>query len=98
MNNRISYTNQRSYSLYASVLRKKTGEWGLVNKPKSALIICPKRATSNSSFASSSILSRTNAPMFALTIGTVALCFQVMVLYPWHHELSRQIDALQVIL
>ena len=40
--------------------------------------------------------SRDNIPVFALTIGAIAFCFQVTVLYPWHHVLSKQIDALEV--
>jgi hypothetical protein len=34
-------------------------------------------------------------PVASITIGLVALCFQVFVLYPWHYELSQQFDNLQ---
>lgn len=33
----------------------------------------------------------------SLGIGVSALCFQTMVLYPWHHELSSEIQGLKAI-
>jgi hypothetical protein len=35
-------------------------------------------------------------PPFALLVGLTALCFQIAVLYPWHHELSEQFEEVQV--
>jgi hypothetical protein len=35
-------------------------------------------------------------PPFALLVGITALCFQIAVLYPWHHELSDQFIEVQV--
>jgi hypothetical protein len=35
------------------------------------------------------------APVASLIIGTVALFFQVFVLYPWHDELSREFADLR---
>ena len=33
----------------------------------------------------------------SLGIGVTALCFQTMILYPWHHELSGEIQELKAI-
>lgn len=35
-------------------------------------------------------------PIYGAIVGTCALCFQVAVLYPWHHELSDQFEEVQV--
>jgi len=35
-------------------------------------------------------------PSFNMLIGTTALTFQVMVLYPWHLKLDDELKALQV--
>lgn len=35
-------------------------------------------------------------PLIGIFIGSVALTFQLTVLYPWHDELSAQFDELQV--
>ena len=43
-----------------------------------------------------SVLRRENVPIGALIVGLSAFCFQVFVLFPWHYELSEQIDALEV--
>ena len=34
-------------------------------------------------------------PVINLVISTCALTFQITVLYPWHHKLSLQLDALE---
>ena len=34
-------------------------------------------------------------PFVPIVIGTIALCFQIFVLYPWHIELSSQFADLQ---
>jgi len=33
--------------------------------------------------------------IYSAIVGTTALAFQVKVLYPWHHEISSQIDSLE---
>jgi hypothetical protein len=33
--------------------------------------------------------------LLPIVIGTIALCFQIFVLYPWHIELSSQFADLQ---
>ena len=43
-----------------------------------------------------SFFRRENVPIGALIVGLSAFCFQVFVLFPWHYELSEQIDALEV--
>jgi len=35
------------------------------------------------------------APVASIVIGTVALFFQVFVLYPWHAELSKEFADLR---
>ena len=40
--------------------------------------------------------NRENIPPIALIIGSVALCFQVGVLYPWHEVISEEFIELQV--
>ena len=40
--------------------------------------------------------TRENIPPIALIIGSVALCFQVGVLYPWHDVISKEFIELQV--
>lgn len=37
-----------------------------------------------------------NTPYVGVAIGFTALCFQISVLYPWHHELSEQFTILEV--
>jgi len=34
-------------------------------------------------------------PFIAFTIGLTALCFQITVLYPWHNDLSRDLNSFQ---
>mmetsp|Transcript_29626 Transcript_29626/g.40706 ORF Transcript_29626/g.40706 Transcript_29626/m.40706 type:complete len:125 (-) Transcript_29626:178-552(-) len=36
-------------------------------------------------------------PIVGAFIGLSAFTFQVLVLYPWHHELSKQFDELNVV-
>ena len=31
-----------------------------------------------------------------LALGCTALAFQIGVLYPWHHEISKQVDKLEI--
>jgi hypothetical protein len=38
---------------------------------------------------------RKHLPVVAVTLAIVALTFQVMVLYPWHIQLSRQISRIK---
>lgn len=40
--------------------------------------------------------SRENLPFYGAAVGLTAFSFQVMVLYPWHEELSTQFSAIQV--
>lgn len=40
--------------------------------------------------------SKENIPFYGAAVGITALSFQVMVLYPWHEELSTQFSAIQV--
>ena len=35
-------------------------------------------------------------PVVSVCLGTVALCFQVFVLYPWHLQLSSEFANLQI--
>jgi hypothetical protein len=35
-------------------------------------------------------------PIFGAVVGTIALTFQISVLYPWHHELSHQFEQVEV--
>ena len=39
--------------------------------------------------------SRENLPFYGAAVGLTAFSFQVMVLYPWHEELSTQFSAIQ---
>jgi septal ring factor EnvC (AmiA/AmiB activator) len=39
--------------------------------------------------------SRENIPTLSLVIGTCALCFQTMILFPWHQTLSTQFDSME---
>lgn len=41
-------------------------------------------------------LDRANIPVYGAMVGVTALCFQIAVLYPWHHELSEQFEEIQV--
>lgn len=41
------------------------------------------------------LLSKENIPPTALIISTIALCFQISVLYPWHEVLSEQFVVLE---
>ena len=34
-------------------------------------------------------------PIISVCIGSIALCFQVFVLYPWHLQLSSEFASLQ---
>lgn len=40
--------------------------------------------------------SKENVPFYGAIVGVTALTFQVLVLYPWHEELSYQFSAIQV--
>ncbi len=35
-------------------------------------------------------------PIYGAIVGTMALFFQVAVLYPWHEEFSEQFEAVEV--
>jgi septal ring factor EnvC (AmiA/AmiB activator) len=39
--------------------------------------------------------SRENIPTISLVIGTCALCFQTMILFPWHQVLSTHFDSME---
>ena len=39
----------------------------------------------------------TLVPMFGVFVGLSALSFQIFILYPWHYEISKQFEALEVI-
>jgi neutral trehalase len=39
--------------------------------------------------------SRENIPTISLVIGSCALCFQTMVLFPWHQTLSDQFETME---
>lgn len=40
-------------------------------------------------------LSRENIPTISLIIGSCALFFQTMILFPWHQVLSKQFDSME---
>ncbi len=42
------------------------------------------------------LFSDTHVPILGILIGITGLCLQIFLLYPWHVELSRQLDDLQV--
>ena len=44
----------------------------------------------------SGIFRRKNIPIFGVAVGLTALCFQVMVLYPWHERLRDDFSTLEV--
>jgi len=51
---------------------------------------------SSRKFNTDNIWARENVPIYGALVGISALCFQMAVLYPWHHELSEQFGEIQV--
>ena len=39
---------------------------------------------------------REKVPVYGAIVGTLALMFQIAVLYPWHEELSEQFNEVEV--
>ena len=57
-----------------------------------------KSFTANRSLqtAARRVFTRENIPAIGICVGITALSFQLVMLYPWHFELSEQFDDLQV--
>ena len=51
-----------------------------------------------SSDEQSGLFRRKNIPILGVAVGLTALCFQVLILYPWHELLRNDFTALEVIL
>lgn len=52
--------------------------------------------TATRKFNTENVWARENVPFYGALVGVTALCFQISVLYPWHHELSTQFTEIQV--
>lgn len=55
----------------------------------------PFKVSKRTVFNTQKLWSRENIPVYGFIIGTAAISFQVGVLYPWHEEISVQIDNLE---
>lgn len=60
--------------------------------------LCRLKQPTRPFFSAYSAMSFQQAlPYIALSVGVVAFSFQVTILYPWHHELSRQLSDITLI-
>lgn len=46
--------------------------------------------------ASGGLFQKKNIPVFGITVGTMALCVQLFILFPWHPILKQEFAVLEV--